>query len=786
MIIIGIKNFRTYVGEDYTIIQFDNGMNLLSGASGRGKSTVFHAIQWAMFKRPISGNAPLYASQKSVTTSVFLDLPGEMKITRSAPGGLVVQDYQSGRVVEDQEAQILIEERFGKEHVWRSCNYIMQGTINPIIGRELSDSQRWDVLHSLAIPDQTNLENFKIKIREEFRNMEDERIRLETELKIHEESLRNLNLKRDEIETELKEYPETNFQMGILTRLTKTYPRFLRRDCSDITREMESLTSEIESVTEEISRLSRDHSESISRLREMNQEKDEMTASLKRLNREIKEEERRMEIVRKLDAEIPELSQHQDKIHRAQKLFSKISWFNSFGGMGLINVSGDHQTLQMWKDINRDHQKILRREEIDNILKTKFQDQLGDLLPHESWSEKISFGRADDGAIFGTTCPGCERRIRVFKNRVEIDRCKIHLSEKEYRMVVERDSLRDILGSGDPVDDSKIRLLERKLSFEEQWMRLPEGLRSLIVKYNSMKLFDLPEDEQVPSESHEEKILRVKNITESLNGIDEEYATRKRMIDEQNRQKMTLGNRLSETETRLRSLKTKLNEYEEINRWWDEIEEMGFTSFDDLNRAWENNTRRQMLKAKMVDLEHGISSVREKVNGITSINLTDISLRCDALNRLRDLAENTETEILKRCMYHLETSTNEFLENSFDHPISLRLCTEKEMKTTARKKHTLAVSVETCREDQQSAVKRAIDGFSGGETDRISLGFSMALTSLSKFPMIILDECISSLDTELRDKVIRALRSQAKSTNKAVVLVCHDALEGLFDNVINV
>jgi len=48
MITIGIKNFRTYTGDDYTIISFDRGMNLLAGVSGRGKSTIFHAIQWAL------------------------------------------------------------------------------------------------------------------------------------------------------------------------------------------------------------------------------------------------------------------------------------------------------------------------------------------------------------------------------------------------------------------------------------------------------------------------------------------------------------------------------------------------------------------------------------------------------------------------------------------------------------------------------------------------------------------------------------------------------------------
>lgn len=785
MIIIGIKNFRTYVGDEYTVVDFERGMNLLSGISGRGKTTIFHAIQWALFKRPISGNGPLYSHQKSPVTSVFVDLRGEMKITRSAPGGLTVHDYVSGRIVEDQEAQILIEERFGKEHVWRSCNYIMQGTINPIISRDLTDSQRWDVLHSLAIPDQANLELFKSRIKEEFRKMEDDRLRLETELHMHQQNLQDLASRKTIIEEELREYPETKFQMGILTRLTKTYPNHPRRDTTEATREMNALNMEFESISGEVSRLAREHSASTNHLKAMSLEKDNLTATLKRLHKEIREEERRIDLERKLDREIPELASHQDKIQRAQKLFSKIGWFNSFGGGELVDVMGDHQTLQTWKNLNHAHEKFHRREEIDKILKTKFRDHLRDLAPGECWSEMISFGRTEDGALFGTTCPGCARGIRVFKNRLEIEKCNIHLSDREHKMLIERDSLRTIAPDGAPRTDSEIGLLERKLVFDEQWMRLPEGLRILIVKYSSIKIFELPDEDQVVRDI-QESIRRVDEIKGEVEDIEEKYRIGKMLIEEQNREKMNLSNRLSDNEEKLRSLKVRVREYEHINRWWDDLEEMGFKSFDDLNRAWEISTRRQMLGAKLVDIEHHISSAKEKMNAITSNNLSDISLRCDALNRLRDLSESAESEILKRCMYHLESSTNEFLENAFDHPISLHLGTEKESKTTSRKKHTLTVSVETCREDQQTAVRRTIDGFSGGETDRISLGFSMALTSLSKFPMIILDECISSLDTELRDKVIRALRSQAKATNKTVVLVCHDALEGLFDNVINV
>jgi DNA repair exonuclease SbcCD ATPase subunit len=782
MVKVGIKNFRSYVGEDYTVIDFDRGMNLLSGASGRGKTTIFHAIQWALFKRPVSGNSPLYAPQKTCQTSVFLDLPGEMKITRSAPGGLVVEDYQSQRVLEDQEGQLLIEERFGKEHVWRSCNYIMQGTINPIISRDLTDSQRWDVLHSLAIPDQTNLENFKARIKEEFRKMEDERLALETELRLHQQTIQELELKRSSAEEELEKYPETSFQPGVLTRLTKTYPRLLRRDSSEIAREIDFAQTSLEQISERLTKVGRESSSSLKYMREIDQERDELSARLRRLERDLRVGERRRELTAQLDERIPELGPHPDKIQRAQKLFSRISWFEASRGSELLEVTGDQVDLQAWKKTREDHAKVLRREEIDNALKAKFPDQFRDLAPEDCWSEKVSAGRGDDGAMFGATCPGCSRGLRVFKNRLEIDRCRIHLSEREFGMMLERDALREVRVTGDLKTDSDIRALERKLAFDDQWRVLPEGLRSLIVKYKSLKPFELPdEEESSPADPHEITQTKIK-----LQNIDEEYRSVKRLIEEQNRERQALSNQLGDSETKIRSLKTKLREYEEVNRWWDEIEQLGFRGYDDLTLAWETSTKRQTLRARLLDMDTQISQVREKMSGITREKLTDISQRCEALGRLRDLAENAETEILKRCMYHLEASTNEFLENAFEHPISLHLGTEKESKTTSRKKHTLTVTVETCREDQQSTIRRSVDGFSGGETDRISLGFSMALTSLSKFPMIILDECISSLDTELRDKVIRALRSRAKSTNKSVILVCHDALEGLFDNVVNV
>ncbi len=71
---------------------------------------------------------------------------------------------------------------------------------------------------------------------------------------------------------------------------------------------------------------------------------------------------------------------------------------------------------------------------------------------------------------------------------------------------------------------------------------------------------------------------------------------------------------------------------------------------------------------------------------------------------------------------------------------------------------------------------------SGGERDRVNLAIVLALNSLFNSPMLLLDECISSLDYNNFNKVIDALQENMK--DKLVLLVCHQAEEGQFDDVL--
>ena len=53
---------------------------------------------------------------------------------------------------------------------------------------------------------------------------------------------------------------------------------------------------------------------------------------------------------------------------------------------------------------------------------------------------------------------------------------------------------------------------------------------------------------------------------------------------------------------------------------------------------------------------------------------------------------------------------------------------------------------------------------------------------LSSNPFILLDECMSSLDEEMRHKVINLIKKYVP--RKKVINICHDSVIGFYDNIV--
>jgi DNA repair exonuclease SbcCD ATPase subunit len=180
---------------------------------------------------------------------------------------------------------------------------------------------------------------------------------------------------------------------------------------------------------------------------------------------------------------------------------------------------------------------------------------------------------------------------------------------------------------------------------------------------------------------------------------------------------------------------------------------------------------------------HAISQYNSQLNDV-QINMGAIRKKIVHLLELNKILDETEEEIFESTIATITDKVNELLENIFDQNPP-RLIVKNEVKKTAKTSRDIQFFFATTNDNvSQSDSIRGITTYSGGEADRLSLAFTCAATGFSDCPLLFLDECISSLDTELRDKVIRTLRTVVKE--KFVIVVCHDTVDGLFDSVVMV
>lgn len=123
----------------------------------------------------------------------------------------------------------------------------------------------------------------------------------------------------------------------------------------------------------------------------------------------------------------------------------------------------------------------------------------------------------------------------------------------------------------------------------------------------------------------------------------------------------------------------------------------------------------------------------------------------------------------------------EFLELMFDDPISVELDLFKTTKTTGAIKPQINTKISYRGEEYE-----AIDQISGGEQDRISLAFVLAMNKFLHSKLLMLDEAIASLDSGLNTDIAERLVEYAKANDVLVVVVSHEANPGLFDEVVSV
>lgn len=158
-----LNNFRTHATKTLTL---NPGLNLLTGDSGCGKTTIFAAMLFCLFQGKMQNIKPLEAVNPSVSVRLTRfeesqDLNEthystgsrgtdrlDFSIFRSRPPETLVVTLNDGTVYCGEEAQSWIHHYFGTELVWLASSYLRQGESHLLVSGSGADKS--SLLRDLA------------------------------------------------------------------------------------------------------------------------------------------------------------------------------------------------------------------------------------------------------------------------------------------------------------------------------------------------------------------------------------------------------------------------------------------------------------------------------------------------------------------------------------------------------------------------------------------------------------------------------------------------------------
>lgn len=156
--------------------------------------------------------------------------------------------------------------------------------------------------------------------------------------------------------------------------------------------------------------------------------------------------------------------------------------------------------------------------------------------------------------------------------------------------------------------------------------------------------------------------------------------------------------------------------------------------------------------------------------------LCSANTKVDWLQDFYHQIRSKRKEVIRSRVTHLNRTINEICSSLFEKPIIVKISPEKSLKNGS-KSDGAAVTF--------SIGDNPVCNFaelSGGEAEKISFAITMAVSLYCSFPLILLDECASFVDTTSRPKFFDCIKKYRN--NKSAIVINHHYQKGFFDSVI--
>lgn len=742
----GIWNKKTFEFHDH-------GITLISGQSGKGKTTIFRAINYALTGE---GTKLVTLGEKKCTVVFEYN---NMVITRcNTPSRLTV--VFDNCTYEGDEAQSFIYQQIGKN--FEIAGYIQQKGENSFLCMTPADKLRF--LEKVAFSD-VPIDELKEKAREFVSSAELNLFSVQGEMKYLQENPvqqpEKFQYTRDQIKSKIAELRSTAILSANLKQLEneKLQQHLLQQKKLSLSQRISDI--HIETVPDVIC---------------SNGEEEDV-----RLHYEYEDYLREKKSVNELEM----------YIQKNQKEIDRLTVELSLIRLPTIEEKSELQsdfielaaTLQHYKT-QQVHKRI-----ISSFSQSRYEE-LGKSIPQ--LEEKL---RCLLQSREVKVCPCCKKHLRVTEGRLEVFESTA-TTTVGYSLDKERELKTQIADQKKELTNLEVIKcqIDRMPRMEEE-IELDQSEFEEAIEKNKQEQMKLEMSEKKHAEltKDKNKALNDTNIIKMKSRIKEFYGRVEPRLPL--RSKLELERAISDRKIREREIQktiqenalkvTRKSELEKELISLPECKNINTLETDLLKIVNEIQTiQQELLKYTQLEKEYQVYKehlelYRTYVNNRKRISQTllEAEKRFTLSKKFREALQTAEMLALNSIIEEINSHLSVYLALFFpENPLTLDLCLFKANEKTKTIKNQVNIQV------GYRGVNTDLATLSGGEKDRVNLAFTLALAEIFSIPLLMLDETLSSLDRETTENILEHIQKDSR----CILIVAHQVSLGLFDHVFTV
>ena len=817
-----LKNFRCYLNRTFDF--GDEGLVLLSGSSGIGKSSILIAINFVLYG---IGNKVVMNGKTSCKVEMIININNRtyniVRTKRPNRVVLTIIGNNNEEIFEDSTAQNIINKVFGDN--FETTAYISQNAKNSFV--MMSPLEKLEFLETFAFKD-VDLINIKSKTKTLIKDNKEQHISILSKLEMANNVFSEMtkpevvnfpikcsnNKKEFFIKNEEIKLKNSNILIKKNTKIIKKLNIELN--------ELKILKTFIDNKLENILKIE-------NKIKTLNEEKlnysyegdivfssykDRLENIINRREAQVLKENYDKELLRFEDLKIEEETRDKEELNDIEnKLWNEHS----------ITLTDEiiedlQQIIEDTNEISRIKKRIKKVGMTTIEIKAKITEleQMMENSKEELETKKELYNKFEiEKEIYD--CPSCGTHLKFINNNLHISENKnisIDITELEYEI--------KILEKNINKTEFNIHSYNVKL---ERIIELNTQIENINNKYEEMRNIDELNEDLTYMIEYKNKNINLENMKMNLtnkikNGIYSNVLVSLKNSIEKNKKNLeklnyndTTEDELSEKELMYIIENQKESKYNLLriqNRVDELTEEKKYTN-NEINMANKRHIEQfskvrnienieRMIEKKEIELENledkkvvhtenlnkiehykryifDLEKYNEWKNKTEEISIEekDVRMKYSAVNLFKEKILEAESVSILNVVNSINTHVQLFLDKFFvENPMSANLLTFKNVNKNNKPQINIGIDYK--------GIECDISMLSGGELSRLILSFTLALSDMFNSPIIMLDECTSSLDQELTTIVINTIKEFFP--NKLVIIVAHQALDSSYDRTI--